>query len=701
MKAYEQGTTTPLSMATDATGATTLVKAELDIQGFPITAGSVRFIPFINGDYDLWLFPTEAEADANDTTSAIQLADNLNADASSGLVISSYTVANKAAAVLLAPVTGKSLVVEGSDGGLFKAAVGAAPGTYSDDSTTYCGTVFIPTGGDGSIAWVRNDVYSINVRWFGASSTATAAVNLAAFEKAVIAAGAQSVPVDLIGGTYDLSALWHVNLPVSVMGRGATLTGGDADGVMWYGYRTGASQDSYFENTFVENIDFAGTNSAGAGFTSSKSISVLFANLKSLSGAGNGLVFEAAVGCTFIAVQGRLNGFSGIIFTYFTNSDGTTYVPSTANTIDGMIADENGTDATATALTSYGVLCDKDPDGFRAAYNNTFNGGFVQLNEFSGVRDFGDNVWDNVWNESNGKDVGTVQQYNFWDSGPLGSIILNGRIQGAGVLRKLYVDGAVSKPITRNVHFEGTLQTDIEYETTIAGTHTGANNASVLTDSSKAWGTNALAGLTITNTTDGSTATITANTEQTVTGTLSGGTDNDWDTSDAYTIANAGTTDFIQEDNYYSGSSPEITPSNYDIRNNLIGTVRRTTPLGTMEWGGTDLALLANSTGSPIFHTLFTLDNNTQSAMFDVTVYNDGAPPTILGQVVCHPATIQGSNQYVRFTTAYNERYASSGVDSATADVPVIRISTSGTIQYKHNDGSSSKAVLCKFTKKL
>jgi len=80
LKAYEQGTTTPLVMATDVTGGTTAAKFELDTQGFPITAGNARLIPFISGDYDLWLFPTEAEADANDTTNAIQFADNLNAN---------------------------------------------------------------------------------------------------------------------------------------------------------------------------------------------------------------------------------------------------------------------------------------------------------------------------------------------------------------------------------------------------------------------------------------------------------------------------------------------------------------------------------------------------------------------------------------------------------------------------------------------
>jgi len=78
MKAFAQGTTDPIVMATDSTGVTTAAKFELNSQGFPITAGNALVIPFINDIYDLWLFPTEAEADANDTTNATQLADNIN-----------------------------------------------------------------------------------------------------------------------------------------------------------------------------------------------------------------------------------------------------------------------------------------------------------------------------------------------------------------------------------------------------------------------------------------------------------------------------------------------------------------------------------------------------------------------------------------------------------------------------------------------
>jgi hypothetical protein len=70
----------------------------------------------------------------------------------------------------------------------------------------------------------------------------------------------------------------------------------------------------------------------------------------------------------------------------------------------------------------------------------------------------------------------------------------------------------------------------------IIGTHTGADDAAVLTDATKAWVDDALIGRTIANTTDGSSAAITDNDATTVTGALGGGTQNDWDTGDVYTI---------------------------------------------------------------------------------------------------------------------------------------------------------------------
>ena len=78
-----------------------------------------------------------------------------------------------------------------------------------------------------------------------------------------------------------------------------------------------------------------------------------------------------------------------------------------------------------------------------------------------------------------------------------------------------------------------------EADLTGDATTTDSVGNDILTDSTASWSINdSLEGATIDNTTDGSTASITANTGTTVTGTLSGGTDNSWDTAadDAYKI---------------------------------------------------------------------------------------------------------------------------------------------------------------------
>ena len=77
LKAYEPGTTTPKVMATDSTLGTLIAKAEINIDGFIISAGGALITPYIDGSYDLYVFPTGAEADANDTSSALRLADNI------------------------------------------------------------------------------------------------------------------------------------------------------------------------------------------------------------------------------------------------------------------------------------------------------------------------------------------------------------------------------------------------------------------------------------------------------------------------------------------------------------------------------------------------------------------------------------------------------------------------------------------------
>lgn len=69
-----------------------------------------------------------------------------------------------------------------------------------------------------------------------------------------------------------------------------------------------------------------------------------------------------------------------------------------------------------------------------------------------------------------------------------------------------------------------------------AGDHDGGASAAVLTDSTQGWTTDEWVDYWIKNITDGSVALITANTATTITGTLYGGTDNDWDVGDDYQI---------------------------------------------------------------------------------------------------------------------------------------------------------------------
>ena len=67
---------------------------------------------------------------------------------------------------------GEFVTVEGyyvagdGGGGQFIGAAGAAPGTYVDNG----GTIIVPTGGNGSAAWLRPIAGFVNVLWFGAKA---------------------------------------------------------------------------------------------------------------------------------------------------------------------------------------------------------------------------------------------------------------------------------------------------------------------------------------------------------------------------------------------------------------------------------------------------------------------------------------------------------------------------------------------------
>lgn len=114
-------------------------------------------------------------------------------------------------------------------------------------------------------------------------------------------------------------------------------------------------------------------------------------------------------------------------------------------------------------------------------------------------------------------------------------------IQGTVGVDQIIYDGIVNygnSSVVLQVHQDGAVIADDFWNYSIGGSHTGAADAAVLTDSTANFGTSdELVGYIIKNTTDGSWAVITAHTNTTITGTLRGGTENDWDNADTYLIA--------------------------------------------------------------------------------------------------------------------------------------------------------------------
>lgn len=107
----------------------------------------------------------------------------------------------------------------------------------------------------------------------------------------------------------------------------------------------------------------------------------------------------------------------------------------------------------------------------------------------------------------------------------------------------------------------------------VGGTDDTSANAAFMTDTTASFTTNAFVGYVIKNTTDGSQALITANDATTVTGTLYGGTEDDWDSSDAYLISQG-----LNNDSTQGISHRFLIPTRLDgvdiDRRRILGTSR-------------------------------------------------------------------------------------------------------------------------------
>ena len=121
-KAYEPGTTAPKPVAVDASGSGQAAKLQINEDGFLLSSGGAIVTPFIDGAYDAYLFPTESEADNNDTINAERVADNLEGvDNSSKLSIAdigdyaSYEFDTVANAKLGVVISGEAVTLKEND----------------------------------------------------------------------------------------------------------------------------------------------------------------------------------------------------------------------------------------------------------------------------------------------------------------------------------------------------------------------------------------------------------------------------------------------------------------------------------------------------------------------------------------------------------------------------------------------------------
>jgi hypothetical protein len=124
---------------------------------------------------------------------------------SSAVINAAQNVANIAALRILAIEPTKTVIVRGyysnndGGGGTFTAAPVSTPGAYVDNG----GTIIVPTGGDGSVAWLRLFDGPISVKWFGARGN-----DSANDRPAIVAALAEASNNDIFfpAGTYLINA---------------------------------------------------------------------------------------------------------------------------------------------------------------------------------------------------------------------------------------------------------------------------------------------------------------------------------------------------------------------------------------------------------------------------------------------------------------------------------------------------------------
>ena len=229
---------------------------------------------------------------------------------------------------------GTKVFITSADGGEFTVRYNATPATYADDGGSYCGTQFIPSGGDGTIGIVRDKIEPVLTAWFGSSISATAAANNTAIQAALDYAESllpvrSTQPDGALGydyggaivemgeGEFDMT---NIEIPYNVIFRGqgrrsTTLVSSYNGQIVRSKYTSGT--DPYTNRSGgIENIRIKGS---GAG-ASQVGLDIMrwndgsfIKNVEVGNCGSHGVIFRELVGTSIESLYSMGNGGDGIV----------------------------------------------------------------------------------------------------------------------------------------------------------------------------------------------------------------------------------------------------------------------------------------------------------------------------------------------------------------------------------------------------
>jgi hypothetical protein len=180
LRAYLPGTTTPKPLAIDAAAATTFAKLQLNVNGFFKSAAGALITPYVDGPYDAYLFQTEEDADENDTSTAVRIADNITPTVLPGLFPTGLTtlqlIASSEIFTAETVINTSGYALSGDRGNGSWKQTGVTSLTASQ-SPLQLNTPFLNDGLGNQ--WATTVATSIKSEDFGFSHTNTSADNLA------------------------------------------------------------------------------------------------------------------------------------------------------------------------------------------------------------------------------------------------------------------------------------------------------------------------------------------------------------------------------------------------------------------------------------------------------------------------------------------------------------------------------------------